>query len=455
MKGLASFKKQNIDMTHGNIYQQLSLFAVPLFMGNLFQQFYNLVDTWVVGNFSTNAAFAAVGSVTSIVNMLLNAFIALSNGAGVVISQYYGARKLQNLKQTVHTAMMMSLLVGILFTFIGLWAAPLMLKIANMPPSVAPEALTYLNIYFSGMLAMVFYNIGASVLRAIGDSTKPFYFLVVSALINIVLDLIFVIHLDMGVAGVAWATVISQAVSAVLVIVVLFKTSTCVRLQFTALRIHKNELTKILIIGIPSAIQMAVTAFSNVFVQSYINHFGEDLTAAWAAYAKIDHLLFLPMQALAYAVSTFVGQNLGNNNVERAKKGTSAAIKLALLVTAILLIPIVIFAPHIVAIFNDKPEVVYHGTRFLRYISPFYMVCVINQVLAMSLRGSGNSKAPMIIMLSSFVVFRQVYLFITANFISNTILPIAMGYPAGWIVASVITLVYYKKTDLASKRLVE
>ncbi len=448
-------KRKNIDMTNGNIYRQLLLFAMPLFFGNLFQQFYNLVDTWVVGNYASNAAFAAVGSVTSIVNMLLNAFIALSNGAGVVISQYFGAKKFDDLKKTVHTSFVLALILGILFTFLGILIAPGMLKIAKLPPTVAPEALTYIRIYFSGMVAMVIYNIGAAILRAIGDSTRPFWFLVVSALVNIVLDFLFVVYFDMGVAGVAWATVIAQIVSALLVLAVLFKTSTCVKLRFSAMGIQKSKLSKILLIGIPSAIQMAITAFSNVFVQSYINKFGEDLTAAWAAYTKIDHLLFLPMQALAYAASTFVGQNLGNQNVARAKKGSNKALLLAMLITAALIVPIVIFAPSIVRVFNDKQEVVDSATMFLRYISPFYIVCTVNQIFAMSLRGAGNSKAPMFIMLFSFVIFRQVYLFITANYISDTIVPLAMGYPAGWIVASVITFVYYKKTDLSATRLVE
>lgn len=450
-----SAKSKNIDMTDGNIYSQLLLFAMPLFMGNLFQQFYNLVDTWVVGNYSTNSAFAAVGSVAPIVNMLLAAFVALSNGAGVVISQYFGAKKYDDLKKTVHTSFVLALFIGICFTFIGIIIAPYMLKLAKMPDSVVPEALTYLKIYFSGMVAMVIYNVGSAILRAIGDSTRPFWFLVVSAIINIILDLIFVIYFNMGVAGVAWATVIAQTVSAILVLAVLFKTSTCVKLQIPAMHIHKDKLSKILLIGIPSAIQMAVTSFSNVFVQSYINQFGEDLTAAWAAYTKIDHLLFLPMQALAYAASTFVGQNLGNNNVERAKKGSATALMLAVIITSLLIVPIVIFAPYMVKVFNDKPEVVQHASRFLRYISPFYIACTVNQIYAMSLRGAGNSRAPMIIMLCSFVVFRQIYLFIMANYISNTIMPIAMGYPAGWIVASAITFIYYKKTDLTAKRVVD
>ena len=448
-------KRKNIDMTNGNIYSQLLLFAMPLFLGNLFQQFYNLVDTWVVGNFSTNAAFAAVGSVTPIVNMLLNAFIALSNGAGVVISQYFGAKKFEDLGKTVHTSFVLAIILGVLFTCIGIVIAPYMINFSKLPPSVVPEALTYLRIYFGGMVAMVIYNVGAAILRAIGDSTRPFWFLVMSACINIVLDLIFVIYLDMGVAGVAWATVIAQIVSALLVLGVLFKTSTCVKLRFSAMRIYKSKLSKILLIGIPSAIQMAITSFSNVFVQSYINKFGEDLTAAWAAYTKIDHLLFLPMQALAYAASTFVGQNLGNNNVSRAKQGSAKALILAMSITGILIVPIVIFAPFLVQIFNDKQEVVYHASRFLRIISPFYIICTVNQIYAMSLRGAGNSRAPMVIMLLSFVVFRQIYLFVTANYISDSIMPLAMGYPAGWFVASVLTVIYYKRTNLSATRLVD
>jgi Na+-driven multidrug efflux pump len=221
------------------------------------------------------------------------------------------------------------------------------------------------------------------------------------------------------------------------------------------LKLHIPVLKKIVRVGIPAAVQMAITAFSNVFVQSYINHFGADCMGGWTAYAKIDAFLFLPMQSVAMGATTFVGQNLGVNDVDRARQGVGAALRIAMLITLCLMVPVIAFAPHLVRFFNDTPEVVRFGTLFLRRITPFYVLCCVNQVLAGSLRGAGDSRTPMFIMLFSFVIFRQIYLFIMTQFISNTILPVAMGYPAGWLVCSTITYLYYRFAHWEKHRIVE
>jgi putative MATE family efflux protein len=303
------------------------------------------------------------------------------------------------------------------------------------------------------------YNMGAGILRAIGDSKRPFYYLVVCAVLNTVLDLLFVIVFRMGVTGVAFATILSQFVSATLVVITLIRTESCVKLSFSKLRIHWSILKKILFVGIPAALQMAITAFSNVFVQSYINYFdmnmpSSDYMSGWTAYLKIDQLLFLPMQSIALATTTFVGQNLGKNQIARAKKGVNRSLAISMSATAIMMIPILIFAPHIVAFFNDKPEVIQHGTMFLRTLTPFYILCCFNQIYASALRGAGNSRACMFIMIGSFVLFRQTYLFCMAR-ICNEIIPISMSYPAGWLVCSLVTAIYYHKAALGKTRLVE
>ncbi len=447
--------KQAADMTEGSIVGHLIRFAIPLLIGNLFQQLYNTVDSWVVGNYVSKSAFAAVGTVGPIINMLIGFFMGLSSGAGVVISQYYGAKKEEKVSETVHTAIVMTLLLGVLFTAIGIAMTPTMLQFMKTPDSVLPESTAYLTIYFSGMIGLMLYNIGSGILRAIGDSQRPFYFLVVSALLNIVLDLVFVLAFDMGVKGVALATIISQGVSAVLTMIVLFRTTTCVRLSFRKMTIHWDALGKIFRVGIPAAIQMLITSFSNIFVQSYINFFGDSCMAGWTAYAKIDQLIFLPMQSLALASTTFVGQNLGIGQVDRAKSGVRSALLISFAATAIIMIPVLIAAPWLVAFFNDDPAVGEFGTLFLRYITPFYILCCVNQVYSGALRGAGNSKIPMLIMLTSFVGFRQLYLFVMANFISNTILPIAMGYPAGWLVCSALTFIYYHKVPLDKVKLIQ
>ncbi len=447
--------RKDVDMTEGAIIPHLLTFAFPLLIGNIFQQLYNTVDTWVVGNYVSNQAFSAVGSVGPVINMLIGFFLGLSSGAGVVISQYYGAKKYEKVQDTVHTALLLTLIMGVAFTFIGIAMTPFMLNFMKTPADVMPESTTYLTIYFSGVIGLMIYNIGSGILRAVGDSQRPFYFLVVSAVINTILDLVFVLVFDMGVAGVALATVIAQCTSAVLVLITLIRTDTCIHFSPKKLRIHREMLKKIFRVGIPAAIQMAITSFSNVFVQSYINYFGTDCMAGWTAYAKIDQLIFLPMQSLALASTTFVGQNLGENQVTRARKGADTALLMAFVSTAIIMLPVIVFSGGFVSFFNNKPEVVEIGSMFLRYITPFYILCCVNQVYSGALRGAGNSRAPMIIMLSSFVVFRQIYLYIMANFISNTILPIAMSYPAGWILCSTLTFIYYKRAKLSKSRLIE
>lgn len=446
--------RYDVDMTKGNITRHLVNFALPLLLGNLFQQLYNMVDTWVVGNYVSNEAFSAVGTVGPVINTLIGFFLGLSSGAGVVISQYYGAGREEKVRQAVHTALMLTLALGVVFTAAGIAMTPLMLQLMKTPAEVAPEQATYLRIYFAGVIGLLLYNMGSGILRAVGDSRRPFYFLVVSAVLNTVLDLLFVIKFHMGVEGVAYATIIAQAVSAVLTLWVLMGAEGGIRLELRALRFTWSVLRQIVAVGIPAALQMAITAFSNVFVQSYINYFGPDCMSGWTAYNKVDQLMILPVQSISMANTTFVGQNLGVGDTPRAKKGVRTSLWLSVAVTAVLLIPVLLFAPDLTAFFNSKAEVVSYGALLLRLLSPFYFFFCINQIYAGALRGAGNSQVPMWIMLGSFVVFRQIYLYIMANFISNEIIPIALSYPAGWFVCSVATLLYYHHCKFDSHRLV-
>ena len=441
------------DMTQGSVLLHLFYFSLPLLAGNLFQQLYNMVDAWVVGNFVSNEAFSAVGTVTSIINMLIGSFMGLASGAGVVISQYYGAKKPNKVEQAVHTAAALTLILSVAFTAVGVTVTPFMLRLMKTPPEVFPESSAYLTIIFAGITGLMFYNMGAGILRAVGDSRRPFYFLMTAALLNTGLDLLLVIVFQMGVRGVAYATIIAQAVSALLTVTALLRTSSCVRLDVRKIRIHWSLLVQIIRVGIPAALQMAVTAFSNVFVQSYINQFGSDCMGGWTAYTKVDQLIFLPMQSLALAATTFVGQNLGCGQEQRARQGVRTSLGMAMGVTVVVSSLIIWAAPQTVAFFNDKPEVIEYGTLFLRRMTPFYVLCCVNQVYSGALRGAGNSRAPMLIMLGSFVLFRQCYLYIVSRFISNTVLPLAMGYPAGWLVCSTATLLYYRRVSLKSNTL--
>ena len=447
----AKRKSTDVDMTEGNIARHLIAFAIPLLIGNLFQITYNMVDTWVVGRFVSDAAFSAVGTLGSVTTLMIGFFTGLASGAGVVISRFFGARRYDRVRDTVNTSIIMSLVLCILFTVLGLTLIPVFLRILDMPADVRDEAVIYLSIWFSGISGLMIYNIGSAIMRAVGDSRRPFIYLVVAAITNTILDLIFVIVFNWGVAGVAAATVIAQALSAILTLVSLCTTESCVRISLRGMRFHGDILKEILVIGLPAAVQMTITSFSNIFVQSYINFFGKEVMGGWTAYTKIDQLVFLPMQSLALASTTFVGQNIGQNQVKRAEKGANTALLMSLASTAVLIVPIVIFSGTLVSVFNTNPDIIGYGTLFLRTLTPFYLFWCVNQVYSGALRGVGKSTAPMIIMLSSFVLFRQTYLFVVSNFISNTILPIAMGFPAGWMLSAIITIIYYKSTGLKPK----
>lgn len=431
-----------MDMTQGTIWKQLIYFAFPLLIGNLFQQLYNTVDSVVVGNFVSTEALAAVGSVTPIINMLVGFFSGLATGAGVVISQFFGAKNGQMLHKAVHTTLLMTVGLGVIFTFIGIFMTPLMLNLMSTPADVFDGAALYLRIYFGGVLGLMLYNMVSGILRAVGDSKRPLYFLILSSLLNVVLDLAFVLIFHWGIAGVAIATIIAQFISAFLLLVVLARSDEDYKLVLRDLKMDTEILKRIVRIGLPAGLQMAVTSFSNVFVQSYINRFGSACMAGWTSYSKIDQFVLLPMQSLSLSATTFVGQNLGAGNLSRAKKGTRVSMAISAAITAVLTVLLIAFSSQLLMLFNQDENVLYYGNIFIRYLAPFYVICCINQIFAGSLRGAGDATGPMIIMLLSFVVFRQIYLFVGSQFFDSIIF-VGLGYPAGWLVCSVFMAIHY------------
>lgn len=439
------------NMTEGNIWMHLILFALPLLIGNLFQQLYNTVDSIVVGNFVSKTALAAVGSTDNIINTIIGFFSGLATGAGVVISHSFGSGDKKALHRAVHTTIMLTFVLSIFFTIAGLLLAPLFLKLMATPEDVLPEASAYLKIYFAGVSGLMIYNMGSGILRAVGDSRRPLYILIVCAVTNIVLDLVFVVYLGAGVEGVAYATIISQWISAILVLVILTKEQSDYRLVWKDLRIDKRTTLSILRIGFPAGLQMAITSFSNVFVQSYINQFGSSCMAGWTTYGKLDKFCLLPIQSLGLSITTFVGQNLGAKKMERARKGTAYAVILSIGAALILMMPVMAAAPMLATLFTNDPEVIAYGVWFIRLMMPFYVAISFNQILGNALRGAGNSVVPMILMMSSFIVFRQIYLFAISH-IYNTITSVALGYPFGWILCSVLLMIYYWKVGLTVKK---
>ena len=444
---LARSMRTDSDMTEGSIWRHLIEFSIPMIIGLLFQQLYNTVDTLVVGNFVSKEAQAAVGSTGSIINTVVGFCAGLATGASVVISQRYGAHDHQGLRKAVHTTIAVTLILSIIATVLGLLIIEPMLRFMQTPDDVMEDARLYLPIYFSGVIGILFYNMGSGILRAVGDSRRPLIFLIISALLNTVLDLVFVLVFHMKVDGVAYATIISQIVSAALILYTLSREPSSYGIRWREMRIDQQSLTNILRIGLPSSIQSAITSFSNVFVQSYINAFGSACMAGYSVYNKLDAFVLIPVQAIAMSSTTMVGQNWGANQKNRARDSVRKAVVLSLISTAVLSVIAFVLARQLLGLFSPEPDVISYGIRFIHIVTPFYLTICFNQIYAGALRGIGDATAPTIIMLASFVVFRQIYLAVTKA-LNIGFVSVALAYPMGWIMCSLLLLIRYRRSAL-------
>ena len=436
-------QNKSVDMTQGTIWKLLVSFALPLLIGQIFQQLYGTVDSIVVGRFVGKEALAAVGSTSSLINALIGFFSGLSVGAGVVISQYFGAKDPRGVHDAVHTALLLTLIAAVFCTILGLVAAPTLLRLMNTPDDVIGQSAIYLRIYFAGVCGLMFYNISSGILRAVGDSRRPLYFLIFSASVNVLLDLLFVIVFRLGVAGVAYATIFSQLLSALLTLFVLSRSSESYLFIPRDLRIRTDVMNRILRIGLPNAIQTSIVSFSNVFVQGYINAFQSSCMAGWASHNRIDAFAWLPMMCLGMANTTFVGQNLGAGNIRRAKAGTKTAILMAYASTAAVVAILMVFCTPILRLFNSDPDVLHYGRMFILALSPFYIPFCASQIYSGALRGAGTSLPPMLISIFAFVFFRQTYLFIGTKFIEGPLF-VGLSYPAGWVLNSLMMYAVYR-----------
>lgn len=430
------------DMTQGPILRQLVFFSFPLMLGNVFQLLYNMVDSIIVGNFVSKQALAAIGSTTVIVSMIVFFFSGFATGAGVVIGNNFGARNMDRLHDAVHTTVAATFIFSLLLTLIGTAAVKPMLVIMRTPEDVFRDAALYLRIYIGGISGLLIYNMGSGILRAVGDSIRPLGFLILTSVLNILLDLFFVIVLKLGIAGAAVATILSQFVSAVLILLLLTRTRDIYRLDWKELHIDFPILKKIFSIGMPTALQAVITSFSNIFVQGYINAFGSDVMAGWSCYNKLDHFIFLPMQSMSVASTTFVSQNAGAGNERRSRRGTFLAILITCLVIGVTAAVLTFFAPAAVRLFSPDEAVIRYGAMFIRTNAFFLIFNGIAQVLAGALRGRGDSRGPMVIMLFNFVVVRQIYLYWVTHFVANTPRLVGFGYPVGWVLCCVMELIY-------------
>ena len=443
MASLQPHKSTARDMTSGPIWRQLVLFALPLMLGNVFQMLYNTVDSIIVGNFVSKQALAAIGSTTMITNMMVFFFNGFSVGASVMIGQYFGARDMEKLHRAIETTMAATFLLSFLFSVAGVLAVESLLRMMSTPDDVFADAALYLRIYIGGISGLLIYNMGSGILRAVGDSTRPLYFLIFTSLLNIALDLFFVIVLKTGIAGAAIATIISQAVSGAAILVLLTRTKDIYRLSWRELRLDWPILRRIFGVGLPAGIQSVITAFSNIFVQSYVNVFGSDVMAGWASYNKLDQFIMLPMQSMAMAATTFVSQNVGAGEDRRADRGTGASLLLTCGITGSIIALLIVFAPSAVRLFSPDREVIRYGVLFIRTNCAFLLFNCINHVMAGALRGRGDSRGPMIIMLSCFVALRQTYLYLITHFYANTPRIVGFGYPVGWTSCCAVMLSYF------------
>ena len=435
------------DMTEGNIWGHMLRFSVPMAVGLLFQQLYNTVDTLVVGQFVGKQAQAAVGSTGPIINTIVGFCAGLATGASVVISQRYGAHDDEGLGKAVHTTVALTFLVSVIATALGQLIIGPMLRFMQTPEDVMPESSCYLSIYFAGISGVLFYNLGSGILRAVGDSRRPLYFLILSALLNTALDLLFVLAFGMGVNGVAYATVLSQILSAILILVTLTKEKGNYGIRWRKVRVDRPSLSSILRLGLPSSIQAAVTSFSNVFVQSYINAFGSACMAGYGVYGKIDAFALIPVQSISMSSTTFVGQNWGAQKTKRAREGVRTATLMSIIATAVLGLLVFVLAKPLMSIFSPEEDVIDYGVRFIRIVTPFYLAICFNQIYAGALRGVGDATMPTVIMLISFVLFRQIYLAVTKA-LGAGFLAVALAYPVGWILCSTLLIIRYSRSVL-------
>ena len=440
------------DITQGVIWKQLLQLFFPLWFGIFFQQLYNTGDTVVVGRFVGKTALAAVGATGAVTNLTVGLFTGLASGAVVVIAQHYGGRRVEQVEKSVHTAMLLAAVGGALFTVAGVLATPWALQTMHTPEDALPQAISYLRIYFFGMIPNAIYNMGTGVLRAVGDVRRPLYFLMAASLCNIVLDLVLVVGCKMGVEGAAIATVASQVLSAVLVLLSLSKSEGApYQLLFRELRIHKPLLADIMKIGLPAALQSLMYSASNIVIQSSINVFGTDTVAAWTAYGKMDIIFWMSLNAMGMALTTFAGQNYGAGQYERLKKSVRVASAMSFAFTALLSLAMVLLARPLLAIFTPDAAVLEIGVKMVRFLVPCYVTYVLVELIPGAVRGAGKSLAPMLISVFGVCVLRLLWLFfVVPRF--HTVAMVEASYPITWVITSLALLIYYRWGNWLQRR---
>ena len=436
--------KEN-QIIHGVIWKQLLLFFFPIVLGTFFQQIYNTADAIVVGRFVGTEALAAVGGSTSqIINLIVGFFVGLSSGATVVISQYYGAHDRENLSKALHTAFAFSLVGSVVITAVGLICSPILLRVMNTTEEVIGPSATYLRIYFGGILFVFIYNIGSSILRAVGDSRRPLYYLIVCCIINIVLDIVLVVGLGMGVAGAAIATVFAQGGSAVLVVMALCRSTDLFRLEIRKIRFHREALELLIKIGLPAGLQSVMYSFSNVIIQTALNAFGTNTMAAWTACGKIDSFFWMVINAFGISITTFVGQNYGARKFGRMRKSVRICIAMAVGASISISAIFILFGRYVYQLFTTDAAVVEIGMHMITMMAPAYAIYVFIEIYSGALRGTGDVLVPMLMTCGGVCVLRILWMMFVVP-LKPVIDTIIYSYPISWTLTALMFIFYYRK----------
>lgn len=435
-------RSSSSSLTEGSIWKSMLLFALPVFLGNVFQQLYNTFDSWVVGNYLGDNALAAVSSSGSLIFMMIGFFNGVAMGAGVIIARCYGAKDYDSMRRAIHTDVAFGLTAGILLTALGVAFTPTILRWMDTPEDVLPQSISYFRYYFCGAIFTVMYNIMVGILHAVGDSRHPLYYLIFSSFVNVVLDLLFVAVFRWGVGSAAIATTISQGVSALLCFRLLLTTKEPYRVELKKIRYHWDSFKDIVRYGLPSGVQNSVIAMANLVVQTNINSFGKAAMAGCGSYSKIEGFAFLPITCFAQALSTFVGQNLGAQQYGRVKKGVRFAVICSVSMAELIGVASYLLAPQLISIFNDSPEVVAYGAAHMRTICLFYCLLALSHCIAGILRGAGKATVPMFIMLGCWCLLRVTYISIAMQHV-NELHTVSMAYPITWFASSVLFIIYF------------
>lgn len=430
-------------ITEGVIWKQLLLFFFPILFGTFFQQLYNAADAVIVGRFVGKEALSAVGGGTgTVINLLVGFFVGLSSGATVVISQYYGARKSELVDYAVHTAMAFSIIGGLILMAGGILTAPAILTAMDTPEDVLEPAILYIRIYYVGTIGNLIYNVGSGILRAVGDSRRPLYFLIASCFTNILLDLLLIVFLDLGVAGAALATIFSQALSAVLVILVLVRVDDMHRLNLRRIRIDRKMLHRIIRIGFPAGLQSVMYSLSNIIIQAAINGLGTDTVAAWTVYGKMDALFWMTISSFGIAITTFAGQNFGAGKMDRVRKGIRSCLGMCFAATILISIVLRFGGHFIYSFFTSDPEVLRIGIQIVHFLVPTFFTYVCVEVLSGALRGVGDCWIPTLICLTGICLIRVLWVMLAVP-IRSDVYTITFSYPLTWTITSILFIIYY------------